>query len=66
LLRRPGLSSSAADENQHARSLSDAAAIAAAIWQANQSDKHSSPAALAVQPSRWRQEGRREQLDRLP
>jgi acetyl-CoA carboxylase biotin carboxylase subunit len=66
LLRRPGLSSSAADENQHARSLSDAAAIAAAIWQANQLDKHSSPAAPAAQPSRWKQEGRREQLDRLP
>jgi len=65
LLLRPRSAASPEGENYPASSVSDAAAIAAAIWQANQSDKHS-PAALAVQPSRWRQEGRREQLDRLP
>jgi acetyl-CoA carboxylase biotin carboxylase subunit len=67
LLHRPRTAASPADENQTASSASDAAAIAAAIWQANQGDRHSSPsAAPAAQPSRWKQEGRREQLDRLP
>jgi acetyl-CoA carboxylase biotin carboxylase subunit len=67
LLRRPRSAAPPADENQPVSSVSDAAAIAAAIWQANQSDRHSSAsAAPAAQPSRWKQEGRREQLDRLP
>ena len=67
LLRRPRSAAPPADENQPVSSVSDAAAIAAAIWQANQSGRHSSPsAAPAAQPSRWKQEGRREQLDRLP
>src|SRR5712671_158917 len=65
LLRRPRSSASSANETPRGSSVSDAAAIAAALWQANQSDRHSSPsAALAAQPSRWKQEGRREQLDR--
>jgi acetyl-CoA carboxylase biotin carboxylase subunit len=67
LLLRPRPAEPPNDEKQPAGSVSDAAAIAAAIWQANQLDKHSSAsAAPAAQPSRWKQEGRREQLDRLP
>jgi len=66
LLRRPRLASSLAYDNQQ-RSAASAVAIAAAIWQANQSDKQASlPTSSADQPSRWKLEGRREQLDRLP
>jgi acetyl-CoA carboxylase biotin carboxylase subunit len=62
---RPAASS--ANENQRDRSASDAAAIAAAIWQATQSDRHSSQSASSSdEPSRWKLEGRREQLERLP
>jgi acetyl-CoA carboxylase biotin carboxylase subunit len=48
---------------------SDAAAIGAALWQANQSQRNSGQSSLSQdssQPSRWKQEGRRQQLDRLP
>jgi acetyl-CoA carboxylase biotin carboxylase subunit len=47
----------------------DAAGIAAALWQAKHSDKPSSSSTSdqdSSQPSRWKQEGRRQQLDRLP
>jgi acetyl-CoA carboxylase biotin carboxylase subunit len=47
----------------------DAAAIAAVLWQAEQRDKHSGPSLRGKEsspPSRWKQEGRRQQLDRLP
>jgi acetyl-CoA carboxylase biotin carboxylase subunit len=67
LLRRPLSPASPAGEIQTASPASDAAAIAAAIWQANQSDRHSSWSASSTeQSSRWKQEGRREQVDRLP
>jgi acetyl-CoA carboxylase biotin carboxylase subunit len=67
LLRRPRSAASPADQNQPAGSASDAAAIAAAIWQANQRDTNSCLASSSAdQPSRWKQEGRREQLDRQP
>src|SRR5467141_3477291 len=67
LLRRPRSAASAADQNQPGSSAFDAAAIAAAIWQANQRDRHSSlSSSSADQPSRWKQEGRRAQLDRKP
>ena len=63
LLRRPNFAPAHAIEN----SASDAAAIAAAIWQANQWDRHSClSSSSSGAPSRWKQEGRREQLDRLP
>src|SRR5689334_15497147 len=42
----------------------DAAAIAAALWQAT---RHGSPAAASTSPeSAWKREGRRQQLERLP
>jgi acetyl-CoA carboxylase, biotin carboxylase subunit len=46
----------------------DAAAIAAAIWQATQSAKVASEASSSggAGVSRWKQEARREQLDRIP
>ena len=67
LLRRPRFASSLANDHRPGSAASDAAAIAAAIWQANQSDRQASqPAFFADQPSRWKLEGRREQLDRRP
>jgi acetyl-CoA carboxylase biotin carboxylase subunit len=68
LLRRPG-SDSAASSTQEVRGNAavDAAAIAAAVWQASQSDRSScSTSSPAEQPSRWKHEGRRAQLDREP
>ena len=50
-------------------SSAEAAAIAAAFYHATQADKHSaaSPdAASSDKPSRWKTEGRRDQLDRRP
>src|ERR1700694_5289913 len=65
MLQQPRFSASSADEHQPGSSASDAAAIAATIWQANQSDRHSSLSSSSPdQPSRWKQEGRRAQLDR--
>jgi acetyl-CoA carboxylase, biotin carboxylase subunit len=67
LLLRPRSTTSPSGEIQPTSPSFDAAAIAAAIWQANQSHRHSSLfSSSADQPSRWKQEGRREQLDRLP
>lgn len=70
LLRRPRAApSSASDGSGEARrnAARDAAAIAAAIWQS----KHSAAQASAASPpketsSRWKMEGRRQQLDRMP
>ena len=64
LLRRQGPSACEATNDIAAL---DAAAIAAALWQRNQWDGHSSlptSAADPGQPSRWKLEGRRAQLDR--
>src|SRR5207249_10757078 len=66
LLCRPRTSVSA-DGDRSGSSAADAAAIAAAKWQANQWDTHSCLSAASTdQASRWKQEGRRAQLDRLP
>jgi len=66
LLRRPRSAASLGNNNQRGSAVSDAAVIAAAIWQASQSEKQASVSPSADQPSRWKLEGRREQLDRLP
>jgi len=68
LLRRPGsVSASSSTEEARQNAAADAAAIAAAIWQANQSGGPSSSTSSSVdQPSRWKHEGRRGQLDREP
>jgi hypothetical protein len=50
-------------------SSADAAAIAAALWHASRWDRHSCPSPRAAdhdEPSRWKLEARREQLDRTP
>lgn len=44
----------------------DAAAITAALWQHAQSQRTSSPSSAQDAPSRWKQEARRDQLDRIP
>src|SRR5215469_10831774 len=68
-LRRPRAASSPsrADADAVSNQARSAAAIAAAIWQANQSATQS-PAASSDSESvsRWKLEGQREQLDRLP
>ncbi len=67
LLSRPRPTASLGKENPFESAASDAAAIAAAIWQASQWDRHPAlSSSFADQPSRWKQEGRRAQLDRLP
>ena len=67
LLGRPGSAASPSCVETSGTAASDAAAIAAALWQANQWDRNSclsSSSADSVQPSRWKLEGRRAQLDR--
>jgi acetyl-CoA carboxylase biotin carboxylase subunit len=69
LLQRSPSPASASKNGPNADRASDAAAIAAALWQANHSDKssvRSSSTEQSSRPSRWKQEGRRQQLDRLP
>ena len=66
LLRRPGAASSAPDPSA-ANDSKEAAAIAAAIWQAKQNAAQA-PASSSDRESvsRWKLEGRREQVDRTP
>src|SRR5579859_652851 len=52
--------------SESGRNVADAVAIAAALWQVSQSRETSSPPRAAASPSRWKQEARREQLDRTP
>jgi len=54
------------DASQNDSAAADAAAIAAALWQLSQSQKTASPQATQGSSSRWKQEARREQLDRTP
>jgi acetyl-CoA carboxylase, biotin carboxylase subunit len=67
LQRSPSAAST--KENANANRAGDAAAIAAAVWQANHSEKSSGRSSFSQdsgQRSRWKEEGRRRQLDRLP
>src|SRR2546427_44840 len=66
LLCRPGSAASPSCVETSGSAASDAAAIAAALWQTNQWDRNSALASSStpsVQPSRWKLEGRRAQLD---
>jgi acetyl-CoA carboxylase, biotin carboxylase subunit len=68
LHRAPG-NSTQADTASDIESAADAAAIAAAIWSANRQGRGDSSASApptSEQPSRWKSEGRRQQLDRTP
>jgi acetyl-CoA carboxylase biotin carboxylase subunit len=63
LARKRGATGAATDRTSSA----EAAAIAAALWQAKQNDKQSwSSPAPSDRSSRWKLEGRRDQLDRTP
>ncbi len=69
LLQRPSSDGHALPDDPKASRAADAAAIAATFWQATQTEKSpvdSSRTADSPQASRWKQEGRRQQLDRLP
>jgi acetyl-CoA carboxylase biotin carboxylase subunit len=69
LLQRSPSVASSPREKSRPDCAADAAAIAAALWHANQPEKSSgqSSASQDTSPSsRWKQEGRRQQLDRLP
>ncbi len=69
LLQRPSSAAHSSQEDPKTARTADAAAIAATLWQAQQPDKHSSRSSGSRDsspPSRWKQEGRRQQLDRLP
>jgi acetyl-CoA carboxylase biotin carboxylase subunit len=66
-LRRPRPSDSSSNHEAQGRFTCDAAAIAAAVWQAMQSVSQSAAASADNEtPSRWKLEGRRQQLDRIP
>src|SRR6202050_5330877 len=68
LLQRPSSVANLPNENAKPDRAADAAAIAAALWHANQSEKSSGQSSAshdASPASRWKQEGRRQQLDRL-
>jgi acetyl-CoA carboxylase, biotin carboxylase subunit len=67
LLHRPRPSGPASGDELQRRFTSDAAAIAAAVWQATQSaSQWAAGSATNETPSRWKLEGRRQQLDRIP
>jgi acetyl-CoA carboxylase, biotin carboxylase subunit len=67
LLRRANSVSASANENSLEGSACDAAVVAAAIWHAKQAERQSSSSTSPADvPSRWKLEGRRGQLDRLP
>jgi acetyl-CoA carboxylase biotin carboxylase subunit len=69
LLQRSPSVAASTNESANANRAADAASIAAALWQVRQSDEPPGPSASdqdSSQPSRWKQEGRRQQLDRLP
>jgi acetyl-CoA carboxylase, biotin carboxylase subunit len=69
LLRRPAIFSSAANaQNGRRRTLAeDAATLAAALWYVNRGGaRDAARPASAETPSRWKQEGRREQVEGTP
>ncbi len=67
LLRRPRSVPPLANEKDQENAASDAAAIAAAVWHSAQTAAPSSTTQAGDSPpSRWKLEGRRQQLERLP
>ncbi len=65
LLRRPCAAANAEANAKESRA-AGAAAIAAAIWHATRGSAQSAASPGDSTPSRWKLEGRREQLDRTP
>lgn len=69
VLQRSGSGARASEGKEKLARAADAAVIAAALWQVKQSEKRSANVTEgqeSSQQSRWKQEGRRQQLDRLP
>jgi acetyl-CoA carboxylase biotin carboxylase subunit len=69
LLQRSPAAAHSLDEDPKTDHAADAAAIAAALWQTQHSEKSSrQPSSVqnSSESSSWKQEGRRQQLDRLP
>ena len=69
MLQRPGSGARASEGKGKLDRAADAAVIAAALWQVKQSEKRSANVTEgqeSSQHSRWKQEGKRQQLDRLP
>jgi acetyl-CoA carboxylase, biotin carboxylase subunit len=69
LLHRAASPAPTAVKSETGDKTADAAAIATAVWHANQSERtlsQSQAAQESSQPSRWKLEGRRQQLDRIP
>src|SRR5689334_4746559 len=69
MLQRPSSGARASEGKGTLDRAADAAVIAAALWQVKQSEKRSANVTEgqeSAQQSRWKQEGRRQQLDRLP
>jgi acetyl-CoA carboxylase biotin carboxylase subunit len=69
VLQRSGSGARASEGQESLDRVAAAAAIAAALWQVKQSEKRSANVTEgqeSSQQSRWKQEGRRQQLDRLP
>jgi acetyl-CoA carboxylase biotin carboxylase subunit len=69
VLQRPGSGARASEGKGKPDRAADAAVIAAALWQVKQSEKRSANVTEgqeSSQQSRWKQEGRQQQLDRLP
>ncbi|MHB8499970.1 MAG: acetyl-CoA carboxylase biotin carboxylase subunit [Candidatus Acidiferrales bacterium] len=68
LLHRSPAAASTLHESANSDRAANAAAIAAALWHAKQSDEHCGPSSSGQDSSqilRWKREGRRQQLDRL-
>ena len=66
LLRRPAVARDA-NEDASLDSAEGAAAIAAAVWNAKQAAAQGGAAGASSEaPSRWKTDGRRQQLDRMP
>lgn len=69
VLQRSGSGARASEGKGKPDRAADAAVIAAALWQVKQSEKRSANVTEgqeSSQHSRWKQEGKRQQLDRLP
>ena len=69
MLQRSGSGARASEGKGKPDRAADVAVIAAALWQVKQSEKRSANVTEgqeSSQQSRWKQEGRRQQLDRLP
>src|SRR5580692_569251 len=64
LLRRPNAATADSNADETGSAVSKAAAIAAALWHLNQPEKSAglSSGGQNASPSRWKQEGRRQQL----